>query len=422
MESSLLQKRLQRFKFCVRRFQAGVELRLIVRVQSRQVHGANRVGERGQFPRIARRQRGNQQRGREKLQAQVLWIGAVLREVDLQRRALKVLAVHRVQQLDGHRHLLAGLRLIKENHRLQIVAHGHASPIEVENLRHRPVRRGVELEPDARAGQVVAAQRGWNLVGLAKPHRLLGSLRAFGDGLPVALVQIHGLAVSQVAGVQLPGPVGQFVQACKPVDDRVGVGRQCGGDFGGLGCALRRGPARKQRDACNDGQAGKTNETQLQSGIHRGEILLVMVRPESSFRNGRLHWRKARLDKNLRLALNPAEFALHPPPRRRNRGPNSCIQYLTSVGNAGFTFASYDPGRSRKNSFGERKTPISQSGTTSPLPGGILIALAAFPCGARDRFAAFFEVSQLGVCFSSRPPTAHQRNCLEEPGLTERDS
>ncbi len=106
---------------------------------------------------VVGRQRRHQQRGGKKLLAQVLGIGPALGEIDLQRRAVEGLFVHGVQQLDGDRDFVAGLGVVEQHDRLEIVAHGHAAAVEVENLRHGPVGLGVELEPDARAGQVVAA-------------------------------------------------------------------------------------------------------------------------------------------------------------------------------------------------------------------------------------------------------------------------
>src|ERR1035441_8742097 len=103
MQSGLLKERLEGFKTGVSCIQTGVKLRLVMRVQSGQVHRADCVGERGQLRGVARCQRGNQQRRGKKLFAQILWIWPALRKVDLQSCAAEVLVVHCVQQLDGDR-------------------------------------------------------------------------------------------------------------------------------------------------------------------------------------------------------------------------------------------------------------------------------------------------------------------------------
>jgi hypothetical protein len=69
--------------------------------------------------------------------------------------------------------------------------------------------------------------------------------------------------VGQVAGMKLPSPIRQLAQAGEAVDHRLGCGGQTGGNLGGLGSSLGRGPARKQQ-AGKAGETGKTNETQLQ--------------------------------------------------------------------------------------------------------------------------------------------------------------
>ena len=150
-----------------------------------------------------------------------------------------------MQQLDGHRHGVAGLGAVEEHNGLQVVAHRHAAAVEVENLRHRPVSRGVKLEPDARAGQVVAAERGRYLITLAKPERLFGRLGLQGNRLPAALVEADGFAMRQVAGMELPCAIGQFAQQGEPVDDRACVGGQRGGNLGGFSGALAQDAACK---------------------------------------------------------------------------------------------------------------------------------------------------------------------------------
>ena len=83
--------------------------------------------------------------------------------------------------------------------------------------------------------------------------------------------------MGQVAGMELPCAIGQLAQHGETVDDGARVGGQRGGNLGGFSGALAQEAACKKRAGGKNKQAGKTNETQRRSGIHRGEILPVIV-------------------------------------------------------------------------------------------------------------------------------------------------
>ena len=98
--------------------------------------------------------------------------------------------IDRLQKLDGHENLFSGLGLIEQHDGLQVFAHGHATPIEVDNLRDRAIGVGKKMEPDAAARQIVAVQCFWHFDQAAKPDRLVRSIRARLDGWPTAVVKI----------------------------------------------------------------------------------------------------------------------------------------------------------------------------------------------------------------------------------------
>ena len=82
-------------------------------------------------------------------------------------------------------------------------------------------------------------QRGGNLNRLAKPHRVVGRVRAHGNRLPTALIQIHRFAVRHVAGMRLPHPIGQLVQFTEPVNRLARLRLQVRGNLLGFRGALR---------------------------------------------------------------------------------------------------------------------------------------------------------------------------------------
>ena len=92
---------------------------------------------------------------------------------------LKCLFVYRGQKLDGNQDLLAGMCGLKHYDWLEIISHGNAAAVEVDDLRNRPVGAGVHLKPDARAGEVVSVEGFWYFDPTAKPNRFWGKIRLF---------------------------------------------------------------------------------------------------------------------------------------------------------------------------------------------------------------------------------------------------
>ena len=80
--------------------------------------------------------------------------------------------------------------------------------------------------------------------------------------------QIDGLAVGQIAAVQLPGAVGQRLQTGEPFDHGAGLRLQVGGDLAGFLSALGRGAARKQERSGKNQQESSNTITQLQNANH----------------------------------------------------------------------------------------------------------------------------------------------------------
>jgi hypothetical protein len=115
-----------------------------------------------------------------------------------------------VKQLDGDGDLITRFGAVKQNDGFEVVAKGYAAAVEVEDLRHGTVGFRVELEPDARASQVVSAQGLGNRVALPKPDRVVGRFAGRRHGLPSGLVDIDSFAMGKVAGVHLPGAIGQL--------------------------------------------------------------------------------------------------------------------------------------------------------------------------------------------------------------------
>ena len=255
MKRRRLQQRPERFKLHLRGLERCVEFELqlgfrdrtarIGVVKGRDVDSVDgrvqRVDTRAAagLARVAGREGGKKQSSGKKLLPQIVGIWPVLGKLDAQRRAAKLFGVDCFEQLDRNHCLVAGPGVVKQHDRLQVVAHGHAAAVEVENLRHGAIGFGVELEPDARAGQVVAMQCLRDLKGLAKPDRIGRRLLARGNRLPSAFVQIHRFAVRQIARVHLPCAGGQFTQAGEPVN----YGARCRRQIGtGLGNRAPAGP------------------------------------------------------------------------------------------------------------------------------------------------------------------------------------
>src|ERR1035437_4292864 len=92
----------------------------------------------------------------------------------------------------------------EEDDGFEIVAECDATSVEVDDLRHWPVGVGVELEPDARAGDVVTVQRfrDFNLASI--PDGILCRFRRRRDRWPCRGGKMDRFTVGQIAGVEPP--------------------------------------------------------------------------------------------------------------------------------------------------------------------------------------------------------------------------
>ncbi len=123
-----------------------------------------------------------------------------------------------MEDFDGDEDLVAGLCVVEEDDGLEIVAERDAAAVEIDNLGHRAVGVGVELEPDAGPGEVVAVERLGDLDGAAKPDCVLRRVAFDGKNRPGAVVEAYGFAVGDVAGVKAPAVDGQVVEFGEAVD------------------------------------------------------------------------------------------------------------------------------------------------------------------------------------------------------------
>ena len=103
--------------------------------------------------------------------------------------------------------------MIEENDGLKIVAHSHATAIQVEDLRHGPVRVGVKAEPDSGAREVVSVERGRHGDGAAIPDCDCPSLSLGADDWPTRVIQIEGFTMCEIAHMRLPSVRRQGIQA-----------------------------------------------------------------------------------------------------------------------------------------------------------------------------------------------------------------
>ena len=99
---------------------------------------------------------------------------------DLEADAGEGFFVDGVEEFDGYEDLVAGLGGVEEDDGLEVVAERYAAAVEVDDLGHGAVGVGVELEPDARAGDVIAVEGLGDFDDAAVPD---GVLRGFGAGL-----------------------------------------------------------------------------------------------------------------------------------------------------------------------------------------------------------------------------------------------
>ena len=117
-----------------------------------------------------------------------------------------------MQQLHRDQHPFAGLGVIEQHNRLQIVAERDAPPVEINNFRHRPVGIRRKLEPNPRPGQIVAVQRLGNFDPAAIPDRLHRRVRFGRNRLPAGIVEFWRFPMRHIAGMKFPVTSGKLVQ------------------------------------------------------------------------------------------------------------------------------------------------------------------------------------------------------------------
>ena len=178
----------------------------------------------GEVLRGVLRERGDEERGGEELEAEVFGVGAGRGEVDLHGGAGEGLLVDGVEELDGDEDLFARLGLIEEDDGFEVVAESYAAAVEVDDLRHGAVGVGAEAEPDARAGEVVAVEGLGDFDFAAIPDGVGGGFAAGFDEGPGAVVEVEGFAVGEVAGVVAPLLGGEVVKGGEAGDDLLRFG------------------------------------------------------------------------------------------------------------------------------------------------------------------------------------------------------
>ena len=196
---------------------------------------------------------GNEDGRGKKLVVEFLRIGPARCKVNGQKCALVALVERGAEQLHRNQNPLAGLGIIHQFESLQALAQGYAPSVEIHNLGHGFAARGpgLKLEPDVRAGQIVAMQTLRYLNPLAKPDRIFGVLAARPDSGPRGIIEVEALAMRQIAGVQSPFSIGNAIQLPETRDDLLRRSRQGlgGGDLLGR---LRPRHSRKQKPNCRN--------------------------------------------------------------------------------------------------------------------------------------------------------------------------
>jgi hypothetical protein len=142
--------------------------------------------------------------------------------------------------------------------------------IVLEKLRHGPVGVGVELEPDARAGQVVAVQCVRDLKCLPESDGVSRRQSAHGHVQPNAVVQVHRLAVGQVSAVHLPRASGQLYQAQQPPHHCARLSRQERRSPFSLAAGQARSEPGNGERCPKKKNEGEIAATHVQRGIHGG--------------------------------------------------------------------------------------------------------------------------------------------------------
>ncbi len=103
---------------------------------------------------------------------------------DLEVDAGEGFFVDGVEEFDGYEDLVAGFGGVEEDDGFEIVTESYAAAVEVDDLGHGAVGIGVELKPDAGAGEVVAIEGLGDFDGAAVPDGVGRGLGARGDELP----------------------------------------------------------------------------------------------------------------------------------------------------------------------------------------------------------------------------------------------
>ena len=223
VQGGLLERGPQRFKLFLCVPQRGVKGLLIARVERLQIHRADGLFEHGSVGSDIPGQTRKQDGGSEKLDSQVVRIGPALGELDLLLCPPEGLFVDRGQKFDRDQHGVAGLCMIEENDGLKIVAHRHATAIQVDDLRHGPVRGSVKVEPDSGAGEVVSVQRGGHGDGATIPDGVGRGLGVGADNWPTRVIQIESFTMRKIPHMRLPSVRRQGVQTRQPLDCRPGL-------------------------------------------------------------------------------------------------------------------------------------------------------------------------------------------------------
>ena len=211
----LLQSRTKRLQLRTRRIQRGIERLLICAVECSQVNRANRLIQSRHILLRIRRKRRQQRSARDKFKPQIRWIRTSLRKLNARIHAVEGLRIDCVQQFHRNQDLVPRLRLIKQNDRLQVVAQCHSAPIEVDDLRHGPIRSRAELKPDACPCQVIPIQSLRHLNKAPIPNRIVRPLAPRLHRLPRRVTERGIFPMRQITRVIMPLRRRKFAEAAE---------------------------------------------------------------------------------------------------------------------------------------------------------------------------------------------------------------
>ena len=100
------------------------------------------------------------------------------RKVDCYLCSVEALRVHSRVGLHCDQNLFAGGNVRQQFDRFEVVAHGDAAAVDVDDLRQRQMRIDGGMKPDRSACQVVAFERFGNLNPPTKPYPFLPQIAA----------------------------------------------------------------------------------------------------------------------------------------------------------------------------------------------------------------------------------------------------